>query len=81
MSPEDPASDFLIDGQTAMFFRLGDAAELITKLVALLDDPDAAQALAQGGLDHVAAMHSPSRAARAMAEVYRRAAQKGPPED
>jgi len=79
LSPEDPAADFLIDGQTAMLFRPEDPAELTTKLVALLDDPDAARSLAQGGLDHVAATHSPSDAARAVAEIYRRALRKDEP--
>ena len=79
LSVPDPTADFLIDGRTALLFEPGDAIELTTKLVALLDDPESARSLAQGALEHVGAHHSLPAAARAVADVYRRAADERPP--
>ena len=68
------ASDFLIDGQTALCFARGNAADLTAKLATLLDDRAAAVRLAEGALAHLRAHHSPAGAVTAVARIYRQVA-------
>ncbi len=68
------ASDFLIDGQTALRFARGDAADLTAKLTGLLDDRAAAVGLAEGALAHLRAHHSPAGAVTAVTRIYRQVA-------
>jgi len=74
LAAEDPTADFIIDGQTALVFDPGNPAELTTKLVAILDDPGAARALAGVALAYVAEHHSPAAAVAALSSIYRSAA-------
>lgn len=68
------ASDFLIDGQTALGFAAGDAADLTSKLTGLLDDRATAVTLAEGALVHLRAHHSPAGAVTAVTRIYRHVA-------
>ena len=68
------ASDFLIDGQTALQFMPGNAADLTAKLTALLDDHAKAAALADGALKHLRREHSPAGAVAAVTRIYRQVA-------
>lgn len=74
LAAADAAADFIIDGQTALTFEQGNHAELTTKLVAMLDDPAAARALAAVALAYVAEHHSPAASVTALSETYRSAA-------
>lgn len=74
LAAADATADFIVDGQTALVFKQGDQAELTTKLVAMLDDPEAARALAAMALAYVAEHHSPATAVTALSEVYRNVA-------
>ena len=67
------ASDFLRDGQTAMFFSRGNGAELTVKLSSLLDDRPSARALAKSAIEYVHANHSPAVNVTALAHFYRQA--------
>ena len=71
LAAQDDTADFIVDGQTALVFEQGNPAELTTKLVALLDDPEAARALAAAALAYVAEHHSPATAVTTLNEVYR----------
>jgi len=71
------ASDFLQDGQTAMFFSPGDSAELTVKLTSLLDDTASARALAESAIEYVRANHSPAVNVTAIAHFCRQAAGPG----
>ncbi|MCK4601787.1 MAG: glycosyltransferase, partial [Phycisphaerae bacterium] len=73
------ASDFLIDGRTALLFAPGETAELTSKLTSLLDDKAAARSLAQAALAHLHEHHSPAKVVAAVSELYRKAAKT--PED
>jgi len=64
------ASDFLLDGQTAMLFEPGNSAELAFKLAALLGDPHAARSLAEGGLAYLHGHHSPAGMVQSVLDVY-----------
>jgi len=64
------ASDFLIEGQTAMLFEPGNSAELAFKLAALLGDPRAARSLADGGLAYLHEHHSPAGMVQNVLDVY-----------
>jgi len=64
------ASDFLIDGQTALLYSPSDPAELTMKLTSLLDDRDAARSLAETALAYLREHHSAARMVREMAGVY-----------
>ena len=66
-----PASDFIMDGRTAMAFPDGDAVALAQRLSALLDDIPAARALAENALEHLREHHSPARMVAEAAEIYR----------
>jgi glycosyltransferase involved in cell wall biosynthesis len=67
------ASDFLRDGETAMFFRQGDSAELTVKLGAMLDDRAATRAQAESALRYIHEQHSPANNVTALAHIYRQA--------
>ncbi len=69
-------SDFLIDGQTALLFKSGDAAELTVKLTSLLDDHAAARALAENSLDFLRENYSPAAMVHSLAAMYRQVAQQ-----
>jgi len=69
------ASDFIIEGKTALLFTTGDSEELTAKLVGLLDNHPAAGALAESALEHLRVRHSPAGMVTALAEIYRQAAQ------
>lgn len=73
LAAHDTTGDFIVDGQTALVFTPGDQAELTTKLVAMLDDPQATRALAAVALAYVAEHHSPTASLGALSEVYRTA--------
>jgi glycosyltransferase involved in cell wall biosynthesis len=68
------ASDFLIDGQTALGFAPRSAPDLTAKLTALLDDHAQATALADRALAHLRAHHSPAGAVAAVTRIYRQVA-------
>ncbi len=68
------ASDFLIDGQTVTTFARGDAADLTTKLSAMLADHSAACEQAERALAHLRANHSPAGAVTAVTRAYRQVA-------
>ena len=70
LAAQDPTADFIIDGQTALVFTQGDPTELTTKLVAMLDDPSAARALAAVALTYVGEHHTPAAAIAALGEIY-----------
>lgn len=65
------ASDFLRDGQTAVFFKRGDAADLTAKLTGLLEDRAAARALADQALEHLREHHRLAAMVAEMARIYR----------
>ena len=67
------ASDFLIDGQTALLYSPTDSAELTMKLTSLLEDPDAARSLAETALAYLREHHSAGRMVAETAEAYRAA--------
>ena len=69
------ASDFLVQDDTALFFRQGDTAQLTETLCRLLDDHAAASAIAAAALDHLRARHSPTHMIGRYAEIYRQAAE------
>jgi glycosyltransferase involved in cell wall biosynthesis len=66
------ANDFLRDGQTAMAFSPGDAAELTVKLTAMLDDHASARALAASAIEYIHENHSPAVQVVSLAHFYRR---------
>jgi glycosyltransferase involved in cell wall biosynthesis len=68
----DGATDFLLDGETAVLFKPGDSAELAVKVAALLDDRASARALVENALRYLREHHSPAKMVTALAEVYRR---------
>ncbi len=65
------ASDFLVDGRTAMSFSLRDASGLTMKLAALLDDTDAARSLAESALSYLREYYQASRMVSDVARIYR----------
>ncbi|HUT61629.1 MAG TPA: glycosyltransferase family 4 protein [Phycisphaerae bacterium] len=67
------ASDFLREGQTALFFRRGDAADLTARLVGLLEDRASARALADRALEHLREHHRPAAMVAELARIYRQA--------
>jgi len=67
------ASDFLVNGQTALLFRRAEAAELTMKLTSLIDDRAAARALAENALEYLRRQHRPAEKVAALAAVYRQA--------
>lgn len=69
----EAASDFLRDGETTMFFRRDDAAELTVKLAALLDERASARALAQSAIEYIHVNHSPAVHVTALAHICRQA--------
>ena len=71
LAPAQGASDFLIEGETAVLFRRGDQADLTAKLARLLDDRAAARALADSALDYLREHHTPARMVAQLAQVYR----------
>jgi glycosyltransferase involved in cell wall biosynthesis len=71
------ADDFLRDGQTALAFPKGNAAELTSKVTGLLEDYAAARALAEGALRYIHDNHSPAANVALLAKLYRRAAERG----
>ncbi len=72
-APGDGVNDFLIDGETAAGYTPGAAGELTAALADLLEDRARARSLAEGGLEHVHACHSPAVNVSALAHFYRRA--------
>lgn len=64
-------SDFLRDGETALLFEQGDAAELTMKLTSLLDDRDAARGLVDSGLQYLRERHSAGAMVAQLSEIYR----------
>ena len=70
LAARDETADFIVDGQTALVFEQGNPAELTTKLVAMLDDPQAARDLAEAALAYVAEHHSPATSVAALVEIY-----------
>jgi len=73
LAAADATADFILDGKTAVVFTQGDDVDLTTKLVAMLDDPSAARALASVALAYVAEHHSPTASITALNEIYRNA--------
>jgi len=73
LAGDDGAADFLIDGQTTLRFRRGDAADLTAKLASLMDDRAMATRLAEGALAHLRAHHSPAGVVGALTRIYRKA--------
>lgn len=69
------ASDFLVQDDTALFFRQGDSEQLTETLCRLLDDHGAASAIAASALEHLRARHSPTQMVGRYAEIYRQAAE------
>lgn len=74
LATADKASDFLVDGQTAMMYREGDAGALTARLTGLLDDKPSATALAEAALSYVRENHSSSRMMQATLDIYRQCA-------
>ncbi|MCY2927063.1 MAG: glycosyltransferase family 4 protein [Planctomycetota bacterium] len=64
-------SDFLIDGQTARFFQDNDGEDLAGKVVALLDDPEAAARLVHGAAELLEKQHSPAAMIGQLVRIYR----------
>jgi glycosyltransferase involved in cell wall biosynthesis len=73
LSAANRASDFLQDGQTAVFFRPGDADDLTVKLARLLDNHETAKALASHAVALLEHQHSPAAMIGQLAGIYRRA--------
>jgi glycosyltransferase involved in cell wall biosynthesis len=73
LATTDRASDFLIDGRTAMMFEEGNSVELTVKLTSLLDDRPAAVELAEHALGYARDHHSPTRMIQAVVGIYREA--------
>ena len=67
------ADDFLHDGETAVFFERGNAAELTVHLASLLEEPASARALADRAIDYVHRNHSPAVNVTALAHLCREA--------
>ena len=65
------ANDFLRDGQTAISFAPGDAAELTVKLAAMLDDYASARSLAESAIQYIHENHSPAVHVVGLAHLYR----------
>ena len=63
--------DFLVEGQTAMFFQPGDSDELTIKLVSLVDDRAAARDLAEKALAALGEPYTPTRMVASLVAVYR----------
>jgi phosphatidylinositol alpha-1,6-mannosyltransferase len=67
------ANDFLRDGQTAISFAPGAAAELTVKLASLLDDYASARSLADSAIQYIHENHSPAVHVVGLAHLYRQA--------
>jgi hypothetical protein len=65
------ASDFLIEGRTAVLFRRGDSLDLADKLVRFLEDRASARALADGALEYLRQNHTPAGMVARQAKIYR----------
>jgi phosphatidylinositol alpha-1,6-mannosyltransferase len=64
--------DFTHEGLTSISYRPNDAADLLSKLRTLLDEPASAAALAEGARRYLREHHSPARMVAATAELYRK---------
>ncbi|MCY2932051.1 MAG: glycosyltransferase family 4 protein [Planctomycetota bacterium] len=64
-------SDFLVDGQTARFFRGDDGEDLAGKIVGLLDAPEAAATLVRGAAALLEKQHSPAAMIGQLVRIYR----------
>jgi hypothetical protein len=78
ITERESASDFVIEGKTALCFRAGDSTELTQRLSSLLSDHAAARELAENALEHLRKFHSPAGMVASIAQVYRRWALPGP---
>jgi len=67
------ASDFLLDGQTALLFPRDNSPELTMKLTSLLDDRASARALAENALEYLRREHGAAGKVAALAEICRQA--------
>ncbi len=72
------ACDFIRDGETAVTFAPGDAADLTMKLFALLDDRAAARALAEAALGYLREHHTASKMVAELGGLYRALAEAPP---
>jgi len=67
------SEDFIIDGQTAIRFRRDDAADLTTKLLGLMEDPESGRQLVRSSLAYLGENHRPGDMLVAITDVYRQA--------
>lgn len=72
----DLAGDFVIDGKTSLRFLVGGKNVLTGKLTCVLDDYEAAAAMAQRALSRLDENHSVANMATLTAGIYRQAAQE-----
>ncbi len=77
VTADAPAADFVLNEQTALAFKAGDATELTVRLLSLIDDRAAARNLADAALEHLRVNHSPSRMTEELLAIYREVA-RGP---
>lgn len=73
----DLAGDFVADNKTSLRFLLGGKNVLTGKLTSVLDDYEAASAMAQRALSHLQENHSVANMVTLTAGIYRQVAEEG----